>query len=82
MDCNNSIRVHTVRFLPGQELKSGIEEYVKSHQLKAAFILTCVGSLKGVTLRYATPTGSDGLSPFCEKVGIFFAMFGKVLILK
>ncbi|XP_076443080.1 bifunctional protein GlmU-like [Babylonia areolata] len=41
------------RFTPGQELCQCLHRLVKSHDLKAAFVLTCVGSLKKATLRLA-----------------------------
>uniref|UniRef100_A0A1B6JVF8 PPC domain-containing protein n=1 Tax=Homalodisca liturata TaxID=320908 RepID=A0A1B6JVF8_9HEMI len=53
------VQVYTVRFLPGQELKSGLEHFVKQRQLQAAFIMTCVGSVQSATLRFATPAGEN-----------------------
>ena len=42
-----------VRFKPGQELKSTLLQHVESMNLKAAFVLTCVGSVTKATLRMA-----------------------------
>lgn len=56
------ISVHTVRIQPGAELKSSLEEFVKSKNLKAAFIITCVGSVKKAQLRFATPSASSETS--------------------
>ncbi|XP_041467838.1 uncharacterized protein LOC121418179 isoform X2 [Lytechinus variegatus] len=44
---------HALRLKPGEELKGKLFEYVHNHDLKAAFILTCVGSLQSVSLRMA-----------------------------
>ncbi|XP_054758122.1 uncharacterized protein LOC129264298 isoform X2 [Lytechinus pictus] len=44
---------HALRLRPGEELRGKLFEYVQNHGLKAAFILTCVGSLQTVSLRMA-----------------------------
>lgn len=62
MSINGSVQVYTVRFQPGQELKSSLEEFVKTHNLKAAFIMTCVGSVRRATLRFATPPSGSSTS--------------------
>jgi len=50
---SSSIRVHTIRLIPGQELKTELLNYCHDHGIHAGFIVTCVGSLKKVHLRYA-----------------------------
>lgn len=62
MSINGSVQVYTIRFQPGQELKSSLEEFVKTHNLKAAFIMTCVGSVRRATLRFATPPSGSSTS--------------------
>lgn len=62
MSINGSVQVYTVRFQPGQELKSSLEEFVKTHNLKAAFIMTCVGSVRRATLRFSTPPSGSSAS--------------------
>ena len=56
---SSSLRVHALRLTPGQELKSAILDYCAQHSLEAACILSCVGSLTGVHLRYAFPEGES-----------------------
>ena len=46
--------MYPLRLLPGMEIKKCLIEFVKSNELSAAFIITCCGSVKSVTLRYAT----------------------------
>jgi hypothetical protein len=41
------------RLKPGQDLKTELEAIVASHEIKAGFILTCVGSLSRTRLRLA-----------------------------
>ncbi len=52
------LRVYTVRFRPGEELKSGLLQFARDRGLRAAFIMTCVGSLTKATLRMAA--ANDG----------------------
>jgi len=51
------LRVHAIRLKPGQEIKSSILKYCADHSLDAIFVITCVGSLSRVHLRYAYPEG-------------------------
>jgi predicted DNA-binding protein with PD1-like motif len=41
------------RLKPGMDLKAEIESFAKKHELKAAFVVTCVGGLQQVTMRMA-----------------------------
>lgn len=51
--------VHAVRLEPGQEIKSALLEFVRSRGLRAAFVMTCVGSVTSATLRLANATASN-----------------------
>jgi len=42
-----------VRFLPGTDLKKNLTDYATENHILSGFIVTCVGSLKNVTLRMA-----------------------------
>jgi predicted DNA-binding protein with PD1-like motif len=48
------MKAHPMRLQPGAEIKSSLLEFVTSRQLNAAFILTCCGSIRKATLRFAT----------------------------
>ncbi|KAK7104793.1 bifunctional protein GlmU-like isoform X2 [Littorina saxatilis] len=48
-----SMRCIPVRFKPAQELRQSLLDMVKSLNLKAAFVVTCVGSVTKATLRMA-----------------------------
>lgn len=45
-----------LRLLPGQELVAALNEFVVKNSLRAAFILTCVGSARKATIRLASAT--------------------------
>ncbi|XP_036942353.1 bifunctional protein GlmU-like [Acanthopagrus latus] len=55
----SSMQVHAVRFGPGQELFGSLQAFVEERQLRAPFIITCVGSVTKATLRLANATASN-----------------------
>jgi predicted DNA-binding protein with PD1-like motif len=50
----SNINLYPMRLPPGVEIKSSLLEFVISNQLIAAFILSCCGSVRKATLRFAT----------------------------
>ena len=57
-----------MRFTPGQELRQSLQDLVRSQNLKAAFVLTCVGSVTKATLRLADSSRVSVLidDPSCD----------------
>ncbi|HEX8675819.1 MAG TPA: PPC domain-containing DNA-binding protein [Segetibacter sp.] len=49
----SDVKAVTIRLHPGEDLKAQLDEYVKANHLKAACIITCVGSLQQVAIRFA-----------------------------
>ena len=47
------MKAHLVRLRPGQDLTSELKTWAKTNGIRAASILSAVGSLKKVTLRFA-----------------------------
>lgn len=47
------MKVHTFRIKPGNDLKAELENFVKANNIKAGFIITCVGGLNQATMRMA-----------------------------
>jgi hypothetical protein len=47
----------TIRLKPHQDLKKELMAFAEQHNIKAAFVATCVGSLEQVNLRYANQSG-------------------------
>ena len=47
------MHVHTLRLLPGQDLRSELENLCTHHQISAGIVLTAVGSLRTASLRFA-----------------------------
>jgi uncharacterized protein len=53
------MKMHAFRLRPGQDLKIEMDRFAEEHQLEAACVLACVGSLTQAVLRYAhRPEGS------------------------
>lgn len=59
---------HVFRLHPGDDLRSMIEAYALEHQIKAAVILSCVGSLSHLRLRDASGVNIRDVDEECEIV--------------
>lgn len=55
----SALRVHAVRFGPGQELLGSLQAFVEERRLRAPFVITCVGSVTRATLRLANATATN-----------------------
>lgn len=64
------IQAVTLRLLPGEDLKERLDEFVKKYQIKAACIITCVGSLEQAAIRYADIAKAEILSGKFEIVSL------------
>lgn len=49
----SSSRIHVLRLTPGEDLKHSLQRFASAHHIKAAVILTAVGSLAQYNLRFA-----------------------------
>ena len=47
------MKSHALRLTPGQDLKKELNSYTKQANLKAAFVVSCCGSLKTLKMRLA-----------------------------
>jgi len=45
--------IHVLRLTPGQDLRVSLNNFVKQHDIRAGWIVTCAGSLTDYSLRYA-----------------------------
>jgi len=64
--------VHVLRLRPGADLLVELRAFVSRAGLRAAFVVTCVGSLTCATLRFANqrePTAISGHFEICSLVG-------------
>lgn len=64
------MRAVAVRLGPGAELKSELARVAKAHGLKAASVVSCVGSLTGVSLRYANQPEATAVAGPLEIVSL------------
>lgn len=51
------MQVHAVRLAPGTDLAEALRECVRTHAVRAGFILSCVGSLSRARLRMPSTAG-------------------------
>jgi predicted DNA-binding protein with PD1-like motif len=49
----SAMTVAVLRLLPGMDLKQTLQDYCVEHQIDAACIVSCVGSLKSANIRFA-----------------------------
>ena len=61
---------HAFRLRPGQDLRVELRAYVAAHELHAAYVATCVGSLTQLHLRYANAEAGTRRSGYFEIVSL------------
>jgi uncharacterized protein len=50
-------KTYALRLKPGEDLKKGIESFVKANDIKAGWIVSCAGSLTDYSIRFANQPG-------------------------
>jgi uncharacterized protein len=50
-------KTYAFRLKPGEDLKKGIESFVKVNDIKAGWIVSCAGSLTDYSIRFANQPG-------------------------
>lgn len=65
-----NIKIITLRLKPGQDLMMEMDRVAAEHQLEAACVLTCVGSLTTAVLRFANQDHTDTLTGHFEIVSL------------
>ena len=64
------MRLHALRLHPGQDLKIELDAFVETNQIEAACVLTCVGSLRKASLRFANQENGTTMTGFFEIVSL------------
>jgi predicted DNA-binding protein with PD1-like motif len=64
------MKLFALRFQPGSDLKRSLLDYANAHQLQAAAIVTCVGSLKKASIRMADKKQTTVLEEKMEIVSL------------
>ncbi|MBC7867509.1 MAG: DNA-binding protein, partial [Gloeobacteraceae cyanobacterium ES-bin-316] len=61
----HTTRTHAFRLKPGEDLRLGIQKFVKEENIEAGWINTCVGSLTTYSIRFANqPNNAVGTGHF------------------
>ncbi len=63
-------QTHIIRLKPGMDLKKSIQDYVNENNIKAGWIVTCVGSLTKYNIRFANQSSLSSDSGHFEIVGL------------
>jgi predicted DNA-binding protein with PD1-like motif len=66
----SAMQTYALRLSPGQDLKTELQHFINNHQIKAACVLTCVGSLQKATLRLANQPDSQAYTQKMEIVSL------------
>ena len=66
----SSIQAVTIRLKPGEDLKTMLDRFAASNKIKAACIITCVGSLEKACIRYANEPNTDTITGKREIVSL------------
>lgn len=64
------LEVFTFRLGHGQDLTQSLADFLDNNRIEAAFIMTCVGSLNQVTLRFANQDSETLFHGFFEIVSL------------
>ena len=64
------MKTYALRLHPQQDLKVELDTFAQTHNLKAACVLACVGSLRRAVLRYANQEQSTQLDDKFEIVSL------------
>jgi predicted DNA-binding protein with PD1-like motif len=64
------MKTYVIRLMPGSDLKGQIQHIVQELNISAGWILTCVGSLRQINLRYANQENGSMQEGFFEIVSL------------
>lgn len=67
---SSSVKAYALRLKPHQDLKKELYAFVKEHGLKAACIVSCVGSLERASLRMANKSETTTMEDKFEIVSL------------
>ena len=70
LSLTSSSRIHVLRLTSRQDLKQTLQQFAAAHQIKAAVILTCVGSLTQYNLRFANRNEGVSKTGFFEIISL------------
>ncbi len=63
-------RVWALRLTPGQDVRRELDRFARENGLQAGYVVTCVGSLRTLRLRYANQAGADSVAGHFEIVSL------------
>jgi predicted DNA-binding protein with PD1-like motif len=67
---SSQIQIEALRLKPGQDVKLELEAFVKTHQIKAASVISAVGSLSEAQIRFANKDSASKIKGPLEIVSL------------
>ncbi len=67
---SSGLNAIALRLIPGDDLKTTLDNYIRKNHIKASCILTCAGSLSKAVIRYADKKEADTLNGKFEIVSL------------
>ncbi len=64
------MKIYALRLHPGEDPKQALDSFAQAHALEAAWVMTCVGSLRKAVLRYANKPDATVLEDKFEIVSL------------
>jgi predicted DNA-binding protein with PD1-like motif len=64
------MKIHALRLPPGEDPKSALDAYARTHKIEAAWVMTCLGSLRKAVLRFADQSDATTLEGRFEIVSL------------
>ena len=65
-----NLQIHTLRLVPGDDLKTELEKFAQTYAVEAGFIITCVGSLTDAVIRPANQDQGKSYRGYFEIVSL------------
>ena len=67
---SSPLKVHVMRLSPHEDLKLALKKFAGDNNIRAAIILTCVGSLEQYSLRFANEKSPSSRTGYYEIVSL------------
>jgi predicted DNA-binding protein with PD1-like motif len=69
-DMESKLKMHALRLKPGEDLKIALQQFVLSENIRAGWIISCVGSLHQFHLRFANQEKGSSGNGFFEIIAL------------
>ncbi|MDB5230580.1 MAG: DNA-binding protein [Chitinophagaceae bacterium] len=64
------VNVHALRLKPGMDLKRSVADFAEKNNIKAGWVVSCVGSLTNYVLRFANKQDNNAADGYFEIISL------------